>query len=155
MPDERGPIPSKGFVEAAIGSAKEASGKAADIARQLALAGIAVVWIFREVVPGGSMLPEGLRVGLILLVATLGLDFLQYVAEFVGWDFSNYVRLERFERGARDRLLSFFWRRQHLSGDEYIIESRPASFLFWAKVVTISVAYVLLLKFMLERTQFA
>jgi hypothetical protein len=62
----------------------EFSGKASDVARSLAFAGIAVIWVFKK----GSdtpRLPRELLVPTTLLVFALACDLLQYVAQTVMW----------------------------------------------------------------------
>ena len=62
------------------------SGKVSDLSRQLAFAGLAVIWIFKKdgatdklTIPGALTLP------LLLLVASLACDVLQYFAGTVVW----------------------------------------------------------------------
>jgi len=53
------------------------SGKASDISRQLALAGIGVVWIFKVDQPGLPKIPDALRAPMAFLVLALFFDFFQ------------------------------------------------------------------------------
>jgi hypothetical protein len=67
-------------------SAYEAlSGKASDIVRQLSLAGIALIWLFRQ---GGDQTPivdqDLLRAALFIFLA-LTFDFLQYLVGTIIW----------------------------------------------------------------------
>ena len=63
-----------------------ASGKTSDLVRQLAFAGIAVIWIFKSDSPGGVIkLPGELLWPLGLIVIGLVADFLQYVAATICW----------------------------------------------------------------------
>lgn len=55
----------------------EATGRASDVGRQLAFAGLAVVWILRE--QSGNPIDTALVPALLLLVSSLSLDLLQYV----------------------------------------------------------------------------
>ena len=53
------------------------SGKASDISRQLAFAGIAIIWIFKKKVPAtGLTVPSELILPGILIVLALGVDLL-------------------------------------------------------------------------------
>lgn len=58
---------------------QEFSGKASDVARQLAFAGIVLIWIFRVEGPQAQRLPEQLLLPSALLVLALGADLLQYI----------------------------------------------------------------------------
>lgn len=61
------------------------SGKASDIVRQLALAGIALIWIFKTDIAGQPRLPTELVWPAILIVIGLGIDLLQYVVASIIW----------------------------------------------------------------------
>lgn len=75
----------------------EATGRASDVARQLAFAGLAVVWILREA--SGNPIGPTLVAPLLLLVAALTLDLLQYVwCSFIWTIFYNY----QFEKHKSD-----------------------------------------------------
>lgn len=63
---------------------KYSVGKANDVIRQLTLAGIAVVWVFRETAADVQFkLSSGLRIAAILFIITLVLDFAYWVVGFV------------------------------------------------------------------------
>ncbi len=117
-----------------------ASSKAGDIGRQLALAGLAIVWLFGG---GGVSADGGLRLhstGLVwvglLLVLALGLDFLQYVYGALAW-------------GAYGRYME---RRQLPT-----VNGTPAWLnwvtlaLFWGKLASTAGAYVLLTLYFIDR----
>ena len=77
---------------------QNATGKASDVARQLAFAGLAVVWIMREA--SGNPIGSELVAPLVLLVASLSLDLLQYVwCSFIWTMFYNY----HFEKHKSDK----------------------------------------------------
>jgi len=61
------------------------SGKASDLARQLALAGIAIVWIFKVESKTGLVLPKIYHLPLGLFCTGLFADLLQYVYATVIW----------------------------------------------------------------------
>lgn len=76
----------------------ETTGKASDVGRQLAFAGLAVVWILREA--SGNPIGETLLVPVLLLVVCLTLDLLQYVWCSFAWTiFYNY----HFEKTKSDK----------------------------------------------------
>lgn len=61
------------------------SGKTSDLVRQLGLAGIAVIWIFKYDVQGIPKIPQALLPPLILIVLGLALDLLQYAVATSIW----------------------------------------------------------------------
>lgn len=61
------------------------SGKTSDLVRQLGLAGIAVIWIFKYEVAGVPKIPEALSLPLILIVLGLAFDLLQYAVATSIW----------------------------------------------------------------------
>jgi hypothetical protein len=61
------------------------SGKASDAARNLAFAGIALIWIFKIDTPGSPKLPYDLIFPCGLFVLTLCSDFLQYIVGTIVW----------------------------------------------------------------------
>jgi hypothetical protein len=79
----------------------DATGKASDVGRQLAFAGIATVWLLRDetgVQPFGHIL----LIALILLASALFSDFLQYACNSYVWrKFYN----EQFDRHKTDDAL--------------------------------------------------
>lgn len=61
------------------------TGKASDINRSLALAGIAVIWIFKSTTNGITSVPNLLITPLVYLVTTLGIDLIQYITGGLIW----------------------------------------------------------------------
>lgn len=111
------------------------SGKTSDIVRQLALAGIAVVWLFKYNVLGVPKVPAQLWVPLVLIVIGLALDLLQYAVATAIW--------------------GVFQRRKERAGVAEDVEFKapgqlnwPAITFFWLKVVSIATAYYLLLQYL-------
>lgn len=108
------------------------SGKASDVARQLAFAGIAVVWIFKvEATPTSVALPPELFKPLIAFVVTLLLDALQYAAGTLIW-------------GIRSRLCE----KERMDPDKEFTVSAylnwPALTCFCGKMVAILIGFALL-----------
>jgi hypothetical protein len=67
------------------------TGKASDVARQLALAGIAITWIFKIENGGKIYLPPWLAAAAIAIVLRLACDILQYIALAAKWHkFTGY-----------------------------------------------------------------
>jgi hypothetical protein len=109
------------------------SGKTSDLIRQLGLAGIAVIWLFKSDVQGAPKIPEALSLPLMLIILGLGLDFLQYAVATSIW--------------------GIFQRRKEIQGataeTEFLAPKQfnwPGIVFFVFKVVTIIVAYLLLLR---------
>ncbi|MCF8078614.1 MAG: hypothetical protein K9K88_04955 [Desulfobacterales bacterium] len=63
----------------------EFSKKASDISRQLAFAGIAILWIFKVTEKGIFRVPDELILPGLLFVITLALDLSQYLAGTIIW----------------------------------------------------------------------
>lgn len=114
------------------------SGKASDVVRSLGFAGIAVIWIFKSAQPEGKyILPLDLYWAGLLIVASLALDLLQYALGALIW-------------GA-------FWRLNEKSGvlDDEKLDAPsyfnwPALICFWGKLLTMIIAYALVLVYLLH-----
>lgn len=110
------------------------SGKAGDVARQLAFAGFAVIWLFHITVEGkGPALPQQFLLPVSLLVASLAFDLLQYTWATVVWGVFQY-------RTARTV-------KENLDGE---VRNAPGWFtwgnglFFWAKLSAVVVGYAYL-----------
>ena len=109
------------------------SGKTSDLTRQLGLAGIAIIWIFKYEVLGVQKVPENLLLPLGLIVVGLALDLLQYAIATGVWGIFHRIK-ERSgtkEDAEFKAPATFNW---------------PALLFFWLKVFSIVGAYGLLLK---------
>lgn len=111
------------------------SGKTSDLVRQLGLAGIAVIWIFKYNVEGVPKIPEALLLPLILIVLGLALDLLQYAVATSIW--------------------GIFQRRKELSGvsddTDFLAPKQfnwPTISFFVLKAASIIAAYVYLLRYL-------
>jgi hypothetical protein len=109
------------------------SGKTSDLVRQLGLAGIAVIWIFKYDAQGVPKIPQALLPPLILIVLGLALDLLQYAVATSIW--------------------GIFQRRKEVSGVTDDVDflapkqfNWPTIGLFVLKVASIIAAYVYLLR---------
>ena len=89
-----------------LSSAREtyyyATGQISQITRQLALAGIAVVWLFKAGDGASFSLPDDLAIALITFIAALILDLLQYVMTAVIWGTYTWWKEKRFHRNDID-----------------------------------------------------
>ena len=116
------------------------SSKASDVARQLAFAGIGIVWVFRSTKDGS--VPTGLLLPLALFSVTLGLDLLQYISASIMWGrlkrtWKKKWFKEKEELGIEsDR--DYFLPRLHLL---------PQTIFFVLKQATILLAYILTASF--------
>jgi hypothetical protein len=108
------------------------SGKTSDLVRQLGLAGIAVVWIFKVDVHGVPKIPAPLLMPLVLIVCGLAFDLLQYAVATSIWGIFHRLK----ERKGVDSPQEFF-------APPYI--NWPALAFFWLKVISIIAAYYFLL----------
>lgn len=110
------------------------TGKASELVRQLGLAGIAVIWLYKKEVAGVPKIPEELLLPLVLIVLGLALDLLQYVSASIIWGV--------FQR----------WKEKRVEEDDEFEAPRqlnwPAIVFFVLKGPAIIAAYVLLLSFL-------
>lgn len=107
------------------------SAQASTVVRQLSFAGIAIIWIFSgSGEPVDVVVPQDLLVPGLLLVAALASDLLQYVAGALPW-------------GVYQR-----WREWKDKPDPFVAPRQinwPGNTFFGLKLLTASVAYLLLL----------
>ncbi len=116
-----------------------------DINRALGFAGIAVIWLFKQQNQSRLMVPRGLHVAAILIVASLSLDFLQYVWSTAAWgalgrlrEISRKKKEEEWGKSGEDDVRAPKW------------INRPTLLAFWAKVVCMVIAYAGILGFLLR-----
>tara|TARA_R110000765_G_scaffold171343_1_gene276232 strand:- start:725 stop:1153 length:429 start_codon:yes stop_codon:yes gene_type:complete len=117
------------------------TGKASDINRNLALAGVAIIWIFKTTSETGIAIPNQLISPLVWLIVSLGLDLLQYIAGGLIW--------------------LIFYRYQEQRIDKKKIKAKKnikappilpgiLHFIYWSKLTANIIAYFLLFKFLLQ-----
>lgn len=109
----------------------DATGKASDVGRQLAFAGIATIWLLRNeqsVSPFGS----ALLIALILLGAALLIDFLQYV--YCSWVWRGFYNTLYDQHNCDDALVDI---PDGLSASIYRF--------FWTKIGVLLLGYLFLL----------
>ena len=111
------------------------SGKTSDLIRQLGLAGIAVIWVFKFSSSAPPKIPQDLLLPLLLIVFGLTCDLLQYAVAAAIWGF--YQRKK--EKSGISEDIDFKAPRQL---------NWPAIAFFWVKVVAIVLAYCLLLRYL-------
>jgi hypothetical protein len=120
------------------------TGKASDIARQLAFAGIAFVWVFsggNATHTGRLHIPNNLLVVGLVLVAGLACDLLQYVYSGAAVGILRWVEERKLQAAAGDSV--------NVTPDTGDFKM-PAQAnwatvaLYWSKIASIITAYVLL-----------
>ena len=104
------------------------SGKASDIVRQLSLAGIAIVWLFRVGSDKAPVIDQNLLRAALFIFLALFLDFLQYLVGTVIW------------------FLYFRYKEKHgaTENDEFLAPEKltwPTWVLFYLKSTMMLVAY--------------
>jgi len=110
------------------------SGKASDVARQLALAGIALIWIFKLDNAGPLAIPVPLLLPAALFVVTLALDLLQYVFGALIWGAFNRYHESKGKKDDEDVLAPSYF-------------NWPALFCFWLKLCTVLIGYMTVFKY--------
>lgn len=114
----------------------EFSGKASDLNRQLAFAGIALIWLFKKDIGGTLSIPPPLILPSILLVLSLIFDMLHYCVAALIWR-CYYRNKEKADFADDDDL-----------GRHSVWLELPIMLLFAAKIVCIVAAYVFILIFL-------
>ena len=110
------------------------TGKASDVARQLAFAGLAVVWIFRIGEGSKSVVPRAFLPAMFAFVLTLSLDLMQYVLGSIIWFFFCRHHEKRLPRPEAD---------PDLTGPWWI--HWPITIMFIGKLVAVIIGYGILL----------
>lgn len=109
--------------------------KLSDNVRTLAIAAVGIVWLFKQQLGDKFQIPEGLFLPLLLVIVALAFDFLQYLYSSIAW--GCFFRSKE---------------KQDISEEEEIYASKflnyPSYFLFYGKVITIFMAYLLLIIFL-------
>ncbi len=110
------------------------SAKASDVSRQLSFAGIAFIWIFKSEKGGSLSISPDLLWPALLFAGALALDLMHYVLGSLIWGvFARY----REYKGNKDE--------DELDAPAYF--NWPTLFCFWAKVIFVVTAYVLVLEY--------
>lgn len=115
----------------------EFSGKLSDVARHLAFAGIALVWLFRIQEDHVPKIPKELILPAITLALTLAFDLLHYLSGSVVWGIFQWYQ----ERQLTD--LS-----ENPDLDSSSILKWPQFTFFVLKIVTVTLSYCLLVSYL-------
>lgn len=117
-----------------IGDLKEeyyfATGTVSTVVRQMALAGIAIIWIFKvgKEQSGGIQFTAAMLVPLRLFILVLAADLLQYVFKSAVWGALHHHYWNKFKNADKTVEISGFW-------------NWPTNTLFWLKTAFCIFAY--------------
>lgn len=126
------PLPTLTLGEA-YESAYYYTGKTSEINRQLGLAGLAIIWVFKATDKGGrQIVPYDLFLPGLLLIIGLALDLLHYVVMGELW--------ERYAKRKDDR------GEQEFRVPKWL--NRPGDVFYYLKIVAVVVAYILLIRYL-------
>ena len=114
------------------------SGKTSDVARQLAFAAIAIIWVFRYTDGPNQILPGKLVLAAFFVALSLGFDLFQYIAGSLIWLIFHRVK-EKHGVKADDEIKASPWL------------NKPILFFFIAKIVSLILGYILILIFLAGR----
>jgi len=114
----------------------EFSGKASDVARNLAFAGIAFVWIFKVDAKPAPRIPRELLIPTLLLALTLACDLLQYISATCVWGVFQWYYDRKFQDVSEDPIL-----------DASSILKLPQLLFFILKLFTVLLAYIFIMKY--------
>lgn len=121
----------------------EFSKAASNKVRQMAFAGIAVIWIFRTTSTEGVHFDKTLFWSLAILVITLALDFLQNLYQVIIWQ----IYYNRRERELRDKSGNIDTEKKfYLPSYLNII----TIVLFYTKIAALIIAYSTLIKYLYQ-----
>jgi hypothetical protein len=120
---------------------EEASSKVSDITRQMALAGISIIWIFKQPDTAGKLLSKDLILPLISFGFTLTCDILQYIYKTIAWYCFYRMHEKKVDPNVDpDPPLQ-----------ANIRMNRPSWILFWFKVVGLIFGYILIFIFLFHK----
>ena len=129
-----------------ISEAREAyygySGSVSTVARQLAFAGIALVWVFRVPSEDTVILPGALWLPTILLILGLALDMIHYLVSAAVWGVFHRISEKRHPDEPDREVDAPAWL------------NWPGLAAFWGKAFSIASALLLLLRFAIRGVSF-
>lgn len=111
--------------------------KLSDVNRNIALAGIALIWIFRKNDGDNITITNDLVLPSILLIAGLGFDMLQYIYQSIAW--AIFHRLKEINSTDANADISAPVEMNYVSWT-----------CFGLKVLSVIFAYALILKFLVK-----
>ncbi|MEC3876419.1 hypothetical protein [Chryseobacterium salviniae] len=111
------------------------TGKLSDISRQLSLAGIAIIWIFKTTVKDKIILDASLKYAATFIILSLAADLLQYTYQSITWSVFYYTKKRN---GNNDD--DIIYSPEYLNYTSWI--------LFSAKIILLIIAYILIIIFL-------
>lgn len=104
------------------------TGKLSDINRQIAFAGIAIIWVFKKGENSEIQIDNDLVLPAILIVCALAFDIFQYIYQSITWSifYTYYNRKYKKEE-------------QKIESPEYL--NYPSWAFFFIKVILVLIAY--------------
>ena len=113
------------------------TGKLSDINRQIAFAGIALIWIFKKTNGTQITICDELELPAILLAVGLGFDILQYIYQSITWAIFYRYHEKKNSNPDLDILAS-------------PVLNYPSWTFFILKVLSVIVSYVFIVKYLIE-----
>jgi len=119
---------------------RENTGKASDLTRQLCLAGIAIIWLFKNPSDNSHLLNPILKYSLFILSLALLIDLLHYVT--AGYIWLRFFRKEEAKLDDKTKdpdLKSPKWK------------SNLIYFFYYTKIILMLASYILICIYVLEK----
>jgi hypothetical protein len=139
-----------------IGIAREFTNDALDAARQICLAGVAIIWLFKLTVGTSNfVLPRALLFPTLFFLLGLGFNFVYFAGGALLWRldyrfFQGGAELSARQRRVRDKILKV-----DKVGPAEIRTFAPTSYLFWGTILFSTLGSLSLLAFLANRILFA
>ncbi len=112
--------------------------KASDVARTLAFAGIALIWIFKVGDSGTPRIPHRLLPPTFFLAGSLILDLLQYVVASILWGGFHRFKEKTIPAGEDPEFEAPAWM------------NWPAILFFYGKLILVALGFLLLIRYTLK-----
>ncbi len=112
--------------------------KASDVARTLAFAGIALIWIFKVGDSGTPRIPHRLLPPTFLLAGSLVFDLLQYVVGSILWGAFHRIKERTIPKGNDPEFEAPAWM------------NWPGIILFYGKLILVAWGFLLLIRYTLK-----
>lgn len=113
------------------------SGKVSDLTRQMAFAGIAIIWVFKKTLEGQFIIEDELVWPATLISLSLLFDISQYIYQTIVWG----IFFNKYEKKGTKQ-------------DDDILAPRcmnyPANVLFWLKVILLLISYVMIITYLIN-----
>lgn len=116
------------------------SGISSSVTRQIAFAGLAIIWIFKSETSIEVFIDKGLAMPAMFFVLCLSFDLLHYIVSSLIWGICHRISESK-----------------HDENDEFKVNSAlnwPGLFFFWLKHASVIVGYCLLFKFIITNIKF-